>query len=395
MQRRQLARIAATSFGSGGLPPHVSILNSRFTLVDGAGNQRSVQTQYLDVVILDFNEKMARIFWEPPVNGMLNFNPDEGRPPQCFSDNGVGPSSRAIEPQAKTCKPDSTHTFGCRWSVFGSAISKRDGKTKIPACQNGVKTMLLIATVQQGPNGAISSLEVAEMPFMLRIPPASITNFAKYGKEIAGYGEVELPWTGQKENLELPLVITRISFAEGEVGKLNFKPVGYINAEVDAIIEKIDDRLADTLVGRDDVPWDGAMIETKPQAQISPAQGTALLKAVESQQVIPPQFGGPPAAASEPKPRGRPKKQAEAQPAPAPFAGPAPALPQDGSIPPFLRRDAGAQEVKNPTVGQKAQPAFGIQNNAPPPGADMNQMLNEAFGLPTNTGDLGAIKPFK
>jgi hypothetical protein len=367
MQRRQLAKIAATSFGGGGLPPHISILGGRFTLVDGAGNRRPLTTLHMDCVIVDINEKMTRMFWGVDEQGQLErYDPEVSKPPKCFSDNGVAPSSRALEPQAKTCTPDRTGTSGCKWSVWGSAISGRDGKTKIPACQNGIKTAVLVAQVKAGERG-IESIEVEPMAFMLRMPPNSIDAFKSYGKTIGGYGEVELPWTGQKENLDLPLVVTRVSFEEGEVGKLQFKPLGYINGEVDEIITQLDDKTVDNLVGRDDVPWDGALIETKPQPQISPIQGQALLKAVETP------------ASEPPKPRGRPRK-APAEPTPAPFAAPARTLPADGSIPPFLRREPIKET--SPNNGQKSQPDFGIKS-APPPNAELDKMLSDAFGLPT------------
>jgi hypothetical protein len=381
MQRRQLAKIAATSFGGGGLPPHISILGGRFTLVDGAGNRRPLTTLHMDCVIVDLNEKMTRMFWGVDEQGQLKgFDAEATAPPACFSDNGVAPSSRALEPQAKTCTPDRTHTNGCKWSVWGSAISKRDGKTKIPACQNGIKTAILVAQVKQAANGGIEAIDVMPMAFMLRVPPNSIDAFKSYGKEIGGYGEVELPWTGQKENLDLPLVVTRVSFEEGEVGKLQFKPLGYINGEVDEIITQLDDKTVDNLVGRDDVPWDGALIGTKPQPQISPAQGQALLKVAEATSSIPMPFPAPQVPANEPpKPRGRPRKAA-AEPAPAPFAAPAQPLPADGSIPPFLQREPVKET--SPNNGQKSQPAFGIQQ-APPPNAELDKMLSDAFGLPT------------
>jgi hypothetical protein len=374
MQRRQLAKIAATSFGSGGLPPHVSILGGRFTLVDGAGNKRPLQTLHMDCVIIDLNEKMTRMFWGVDEQGRLKgFELDNTSPPACFSDNGVAPSSRALEPQAKTCTPDRTGTNGCKWSVWGSAISKRDGKTKIPACQNGIKTALLVAQVKQAMTGGIESIEVMPMAFMLRIPPNSIDGFKSYGKMIGDLKPVTLPWTGQEEKTDLPLVATRISFVEGEVGKLEFKPLGYITENVDEMIASLDDAQVDTLVGRDDVPWDGALIETNPAPRIE----SAPYPPNDKRHADPMPLAAP---AEAPKKPGRPRKHPEAQPAPAPFAAPAQAASIEGEIPPFLRREAPKET--SPNNGQKSQPSFGIQS-APPPNAELDQMLQNAFGLPT------------
>jgi hypothetical protein len=380
MQRRQLAKIAATSFGGGGLPPHVSIKGNRFTLVDSAGNRRPLQTLHMDCVIIDLNEKMTRIYWGKDENGNFKeFNEDNISPPPCFSDNGVAPSSRALEPQAKTCTPDRTGVTGCKWSVWGAKIG-RDGKTGIPACQNGIKTAVLCAQVKQAANGGIEAIEVMPMAFMLRVPPNSIDPFKSYGKMIAGLEPAVLPWTGQKENLDLPLVVTRVSFAEGEVGKLQFAPLGYINAEIDSLIEELDDAAVDTIVGRDDVPWDGALIETKPQAPSVPMPPP-------NPRIEPPAptFAQPPEPPK--KPRGRPPKAA-GETAPAPFLASAQAVSPQlamkenvvGDIPPFLRREAPKET--SPNDGQKSQPDFGIKS-APPPNVELDKMLSAAFGLPT------------
>jgi hypothetical protein len=376
MQRRQLAKIAATSFGGGSLPPHVSILGGRFTLIDGAGNKRPLQTLHMDCVVVDINENMTRMFWGVDEQGRLKgFDAGDTNPPACFSDNGKAPSSRALEPQGKTCAPDRTGANGCKWSVWGSAISKRDGKTKIPACQNGIKTAVIAVTVQQAPTGAITSIEPADMAFTLRIPPNSIDSFKNYGKEVAGYGEVTLPWSQQKENLDLPLVVTRVSFVEGEIGKLQFKPIGYINEEIDNLIGRLDEGQVDTLIGRDDEPWDGAAIEVRPQAAPLPPPPAPSL---------PPPLAAAPAEAT--RPRGRPRRQPEAQSAPAPFPAPAQAAPANvplanaldfamrAQVPPFIRQ--GAVEEKSP------KPSFGIQA-APAPNAELDNMLQAAFGLPT------------
>jgi hypothetical protein len=120
MQRRQLAKIAATSFGGGSLPPHVSILGGRFTLIDGAGNKRPLQTLHMDCVVVDINENMTRMFWGVDEQGRLKgFDAGDTNPPACFSDNGKAPSSRALEPQGKNCAPDRTGANGCKWSVWG------------------------------------------------------------------------------------------------------------------------------------------------------------------------------------------------------------------------------------------------------------------------------------
>jgi hypothetical protein len=129
MERRPLAKQIAVVGGTM-LPPHVSIKDNRFTLVDGAGTRHPLNTLSLDCVVLDLNEKMSRIYYDPNEP----YDPDSPAVPLCFSDNGVAPSVRAREPQAKSCKPDREGVNGCRWSVWGSATSKVTGQ-EVPACR--------------------------------------------------------------------------------------------------------------------------------------------------------------------------------------------------------------------------------------------------------------------
>ncbi len=86
------------------MPPHVSIEDNRFTLIDASNNEIPVPTfdptlgPYLDAAIIDTNEHLSRIYF----SGVFD-KKAEGVRPDCFSDNGVAPSISAGNPQAPTC----------------------------------------------------------------------------------------------------------------------------------------------------------------------------------------------------------------------------------------------------------------------------------------------------
>src|SRR6266702_2945046 len=105
--RRQLATAVTAGLGAAS-PPYVSIEGGAFTLVDAGGNKQPVETKHLDCVIFDTNTEVGiqRVFW-----GNKPYNPAGGSvPPVCFSDNGIGASRNAQEPQSASCQ-------ACQWSA--------------------------------------------------------------------------------------------------------------------------------------------------------------------------------------------------------------------------------------------------------------------------------------
>ena len=106
LQTYQAPDIGATlsaNLGSA-MPPHVSIGGGRFTLIDAGNNEIPVPTfdpaigVYLDASIIDVNPVMSRIYF----SGSYDVGA-EGVRPDCFSDNGIGPSvsSRSTDTKAK------------------------------------------------------------------------------------------------------------------------------------------------------------------------------------------------------------------------------------------------------------------------------------------------------
>lgn len=400
-QRRNLTQeaVGGISIGTG---PHISITANRFTLVDAAGNEKPIQTLYLDVCVVDANRHPSKIFYDPRVP----YDPNNSSPPLCFSDNGVGASARAQQPQNTSCAV-------CQWNAWGSAVSRLTG-AQTKAC-NDVKK---IAVVVPGET----------LPFMLRIPPASLKNWAAYCTTVASH------------NVDLPDILTRLEFESQ--GVLKFSPVGYVDEATAMLGDRVlEAKATDQMLGKTDVAWNGqGAPQLAPPAQAPaqqlmppPAQAPAAAPPFMAPQAPAPQFMPPPQAApaapqapqqgfapapsapAAPAPQRAPRKprgqraaepapqappfmpapqQAQAAPAAAPFGAPtaapasmpapttAPAAAPSGQmpdLPPFLQRNPAATPAQPPPLPPQA--GFGMQA-APAPDAGMQAALDQAFNLP-------------
>jgi hypothetical protein len=219
LQTYQVPDIGATlsqNLGSS-MPPHVSIGGNRFTLVDAANNEIPVPTfdpklgVYLDACIVDVNDVMSRVYFA----GQYDPNA-EGVRPDCFSDNGVGPSVSANSPQSPTCA-------ACPQALWTKVNNQGN---KVPWCTQKQKMALLIP--------GMSTL------FLLALPPGSHGLLREYVNLCKGNG------------VNIANLVTRISFASQ--GVLQFQAVSYIDEPTAqlrqaAYIEK----KTDDLVGRNDV----------------------------------------------------------------------------------------------------------------------------------------------
>src|SRR5208282_4278926 len=226
---RNLAQTAISNVGQGS-PPYLSIEGNRFTLVDVTGNTIPIQTLHVDVVIVDVNDHVSKIYFDPS----KPYDPNTPTPPLCFSDNGIAPSINAGHPQAPTCASCPNNVWGSKISQMGSAVK---------ACADQQKIAMYFPEYSDG-------------VFLLRIPPGSFVNWRGYMAKFAGAG------------LDPDRVITRISFQEKVTGVLTFQSPGYITEQqVGTIAKMIEAKAADGIIGRLDKPRTG----TLPQAQPAPA----------------------------------------------------------------------------------------------------------------------------
>lgn len=378
-QRRNLAETARTGLGRG--VPYLSIEGGAFTLIDENGQQRPVPTPYVDCVIIDVTNVVGRVFWgmENEYGGYTkNYSRNNPVPPVCFSDNGIGASNAAADPQATNCK-------GCQWSVWGSAKSRQDGKP-IPACGSTKKIALYYPDIQ--------------FPFLLRIPVMSHDNFKNFLSLFVG------------QDFDVSDVWCRVSFVHGVQGVLQFEATSKYDpnrlwvddATFDVIDTILEHRMTDQLVGRGDVPWQG------------PVAGIAGPAATEQRLAPPPLAGGVLQGTPVNPPTSPPfgqvgtlqgASQGGFGRAPAPQGGVGQTAQPGASTAPAQTGKRGRGRPKNPAPQNPAQvgvsPAANSGFTAPPatpapataapfgggaiasgaaPSSEMGNALNSAFGLP-------------
>jgi hypothetical protein len=254
------------------------------------------------------------------------------------------------------------------------------------------------------------------MVFLIRIPPASLKNWAKHCNTLAGHG------------VDLPDAITRLEFESQGVlkfspGVLPGRPDAYVDDATAAFSDRVlDAKGTDQLVGKNDRPWTG-QADAQKLAYAAQQNGAALASPV--QHTAP----APAAVAPPPQPFGGPANQSApfAQPAPAfqtpgpdanqnpfaqsatpanqsPFGGmsggalpagiaaptetpskarkpraPKAAPVADDGIPPFLQRNADNQ----PAPTAPPPNTFGMDPSPAAPDAGIAAALDAAFRLPT------------
>lgn len=314
---RNLAQTLRENIGSGS-PPMLSIEGGQFTLhwPDGeslrAGAHDPKVGLYIDAIVIDANGKKSKTYFGRDANGQLKkYDPANPSPPVCFSDNGIGPSTQAGEPQALTCA-------SCPQNVMGSAVSLKGKPAQ--ACRDSIKAAIVVP-------------EYPDDVFLLRIPPNSFKHLRTL-----------TDWCA-KSKVNLEQVVTRIYFEQGVQGTLMFAAVNYVQDE--AIFRKITQTLADKatdqLVGRTDHPREGLALP--------PAQAPAALP--------PP---SQPEAAFQPQPMAVPAAVAPFTPTVPPSAATMAPVPSVSPSEPPKRRRRTAEQI---AADKAAEAAPVPQNGAP------------------------------
>jgi hypothetical protein len=317
---RGLGASLTQGLGGAQMPAHISIKGNRFTLVDAAGNEKPHNMLDLDVVIVDANPALSKVYYADAYDPTAT----EYKPPTCFSDNGIGPSSQALTPQHSNCAT-------CPHNIWGSSTSKVTGK-QTKACSDTKKLAVFVPHLGQ------------DVVFQLRIPPASLKNLKTYAQSLSGNSIGDRP-------VEPADVVTKLTFDAQTQGVLNFAPVSFIDETVAGWIDKLDtDGRSAAIVGRTDTVHTGVLAaQPAPQAIAppQPAPQPAFLQAAPAS----PAFAQ--AQQEAPKGRGRPKKAAE---------------PEDDVVPAFLKQP-------DQSFNMAATPA------APSP--ELQNALAAAFSLKT------------
>jgi len=348
--RRQLG--VQSTEGMGAPPvPYISIEAQKFTLYDTAGAsyepptygpiityvnsqtgevlpaQGSPQGVYLDVVLVDVNQVMSKVFYATPYSpGQAIFTP-----PDCWSDNGVAPSVSASKPQNDTCAT-------CPQNVWGSKVNPLGNRVK--ACDDVKKLAFVVPMLNN------------DMAFLLRLKGSSHRNWG-------GYVEKVMRHTLGARPMDPTDVITRIYFQPEAIGILQFHHLDLIDQRIARLQDQIwQAHSTDSLVGRNDKPRTAStplpaptnggapavtFIPPPPPTQ-QPVNAPAFAQAatpVQSPRSQPVPAGEPPA-----RKRGRPARISASPQAPS-----GPAAPSQGQ----------------PAGPPKSEPQFGIADPTPPP----------------------------
>lgn len=377
--RRRVIDDAVQGLGSS-RGAHLSIRGGRFRLINANGVETLLETHYVDIVLIDANDKPARIYFEG------EYNPDSDEPPVCWSDNGVGPSVGAMMPQSPTCQTCPHNMRGTKMTFTGKPTT---------ACENRKKMAFIVPD------------DPALNVYEFQIPPGSLTNFRDYCNFLS---QQQSGVEGRA--MDVADVVTRVAFDPDKQFVMTFNAVAYADDErTMRVIQYIDENhLSDAAVGRNDQPCDPeqvrAMIAHRPAPALAAPAAPAPTQAQQQRPALPPRpqpptalpsgQANPPQAAAAPKPRGRSKPQAalpsdmQGQTA-APAEAPSQDLPAnavngsaggDPGIPSFLRRTPDNQMPDNTPP---KSPSFGV-GRAPPPPAEIADALGKAMALPTRRG---------
>lgn len=364
--------LAAMAGISGSAPPRISISANKFTLIDGAGNEKphtvtmiNPQTgqpqefisPHIDCTIVGVNKAVSKVYYDTAYDP----NGDE-TPPACWSDNGVGPSSQAVKPQARTC-------VECPHNVWGSSVSAMTGK-QTKACNDAKK----VGVILPGSN----------IVYQLRIPPASLKNLKQYAQTIDGQTLGTPPNT---RRADLTDVITRVSFESQ--GVLKFEAVDLVTDAMITIMDELSPEKLATVLGTNDQPHTGP-IAGKPQMQLAPPQQFATPPvqlpqqlAQPAQQQVPAQFAQPVHPMHGQAPAQFPQQAGQFV-QPTQFVPPAPAAPIS---PPVVLGQAPAVNPQPPAGaptpakrGRRTKAEMAIANNSLPPPQQVAQPVPATGG---------------
>jgi hypothetical protein len=277
-------------FGSS-QPPSISIRGGKFSFVDESGNEEPVETYaakkdkwgvqgiYLDCVLIDMNLHQSKVFYEK----VFDDKEDTWGPPDCWSDNGVGPSRQSSKPQAGICQT-------CPHNSFGTALQ---GKGK--RCKDYQKFAVLVPG--------------DDTVYQLRVPPNSRKNMRAY-----------MDWFKGKGALDYTDVITTIYFDPDEQFTIRFVAKAFLDDEAFTALEDkmwerrdrmLSEKKTDSVVGRGDIAMGALSAPRVETRQIGGTGATATIMdgAVSNVTITAPRplnvSAAPATAPAEPPRRGR------------------------------------------------------------------------------------------
>lgn len=134
----------------------------------------------VDVIVVRSATHKAKTYYE-------NFKEGSKDKPICFSNDGVRPDPSVQTPPSRNCA-------ACPKNVFGSKITDEGKQAK--ACGDHKRTAVVV-----DPALALETFGAPiDEPALLRIPAASLTDFALYAQQM------------EHQNFPLPSIVTRVTF---------------------------------------------------------------------------------------------------------------------------------------------------------------------------------------
>lgn len=159
--------------------PVMSIRGAKWRIIEG-GEEHPIYlpntkdlAPFVKVVLLRANAAVSKVFYEGQYVEGSDASPD------CYSNDGVAPAADASRPQSASCA-------NCPKNVWGSKISPSGSKIK--ACADVRRVAILPAD------------DLDYSPILLRVPGASLSDLAHYGKALKQRG---IPYAA---------VVTKLSF---------------------------------------------------------------------------------------------------------------------------------------------------------------------------------------
>lgn len=290
--------------------------------------QTGVETaqSYIEVVIIKATTHLTKTYYETTYVEGSNAAPD------CASSDGVKPDLASPKRQSDLCAT-------CKWNQYGSRVSA-NGTGRGKACQDTKRLAVVpYPDLENEGNGG---------PMLLRIPPASLANLAKFAglMERNGY-----PFYGVSVYL----------YFEGDEAypQIAFKPARPLSDAEFAVIEayRTDDRVA-RILNSSDTAFDAPAVAAPPEPLFGTPPAVAQLQAP-----------APQAAPPAPVPQAAPAPVPQAAP-PAPVHVPANTIPQAAPPAPVPPAPVPMQPMAEQQFAAHPQPAAPQAHQpAPPPAA--------------------------
>ena len=199
---------ALSGLSLGGFP-HIKLNGTRFQAVEG-DNEINIPLLELPVVVLRAAPGLRKAWYGTKYNPNSS---DPGRGPDCFSHDGTKPHGSSPTPQCKTCA-------ACPHNAFGSGKDQDGNPTKGKACSDNKQ----LAVFSQAPSKAGAENQI----FGMKLPPASLKNFAVYVKSLSS------------KRVPLAAALTMVSFDDAfSYPVLAFKFGGLLNEAQYAKIQEM------------------------------------------------------------------------------------------------------------------------------------------------------------